>query len=257
MVWIARRRGGGAGRPVADGRTVRRYGRVGRWFHAGIYVTVLLLLGTGWWFVVVGYAAASPLARLTGRPDGEIHELSGYAMTLVVPGLAAVRPARGCARSSARRVRFERGDGRWLLGWPRAAFTGRFGDHSGHFDPGQRLANIVIVLLLAVVVVTGLGAIFGPSGRAARRCLFDVHRWASYAVTPVLLGHIVVAAGILPGYRGVWRSMHLGGRLPVGVARRIWPTWLDETLPRTRERPRDHESKRRPDRRRCIDVTAS
>ncbi len=43
----------------------------------------------------------------------------------------------------------------------------------------------------------------------------------------VLVGHMVVASGVLPGYRGVWRSMHLGGRLPVAVARRIWPAWLD------------------------------
>jgi hypothetical protein len=25
----------------------------------------------------------------------------------------------------------------------------------------------------------------------------------------------------------VWRSMHLGGRLDVAVARRVWPGWLD------------------------------
>lgn len=53
-----------------------------------------------------------------------------------------------------------------------------------------------------------------------------VHRWATYLVTPVLLGHILIAAGVLPGYRGVARSMHLGGRLPVEVARRLWPGWL-------------------------------
>jgi cytochrome b subunit of formate dehydrogenase len=221
---------------VAENPVVRRYGWVGRWFHAGIYVTVLLALGTGWWFVLVGYERASPLARLTGRPDGEVHELSGYAMILVflvwLP--FGLRGLRSFIRET---TRFERGDGRWLLGWPRAVFTGRFGNHSGHFDPGQRLANIVIVVLLTVVVVTGLGAIFGPSS-GLRGVMFDVHRWASYAVTPVLLGHIVVAAGILPGYRGVWRSMHLGGRLPVGVARRIWPTWLDETQSRESDRAR-------------------
>jgi formate dehydrogenase subunit gamma len=44
---------------------------------------------------------------------------------------------------------------------------------------------------------------------------------------PLLAGHILIASGILPGYRGVWRSMHLGGRLDVAVARRLWPGWLD------------------------------
>jgi cytochrome b subunit of formate dehydrogenase len=222
-------------RVIDDGGVVWRYGRVGRWFHAGMYVTVLLALGTGWWFVLAGYGRESPLARLTGQPDGAIHELSGYAMAavLVVWLPFGVRGVRSFLRET---IRFERGDGRWLLGWPRATLTGRFRSHSGHFDPGQRLANIVIAALLAVVVVTGLGAIYGWSS-ALRGAMFDVHRWASYAVTPVLLGHIVVAAGILPGYRGVWRSMHLGGRLPVRVARRLWPTWLDQTL----QDRRDHD----------------
>ena len=52
---------------------------------------------------------------------------------------------------------------------------------------------------------------------------YPLHRWATFVVTPVIVGHIVIAAGVLPGYRGVWRSMHLGGRLPADVARRIWP----------------------------------
>ena len=30
-----------------------------------------------------------------------------------------------------------------------------------------------------------------------------------------------------PGYRGAWRSMHLGGRLDRAVARRLWPGWLE------------------------------
>lgn len=215
-------------RPVADRRTVRRYGRSGRWFYAGVYVTVLLLLGTGWWLVVDGYRSDSPLARLIGMPDNVVHEYVGYAMTAVVLvwlpfGLRAVS---SFVRES---LRFERGDGRWLATWPRAAFTGRFGDHRGHFDPGQRLANIVMVLLLAALLLTGLGVVVLPSA-SLRAVAFDMHRWASFAVTPVLLGHVVVAGGILPGYRGVWRSMHLGGRLPVDVARRIWPSWLDERL---------------------------
>ena len=211
--------------------TVRRYGRVGRWFHAGVYVTVLVLLGTGWWFVLIGYDRPSPLARLTGLVDGEIHELTGYVMVAVALVWLpfGVRGIRSFVRET---LRWERGDGRWLLRWPRAVFTGRFGDHSGHFDPGQRLANVAIVGLLVTVVLTGLGTIYLPSA-AVRGVMFDVHRWASYAVTPLLVGHIVVASGILPGYRGVWRSMHLGGRLPVGVARRIWPGWLERNPPRS------------------------
>jgi hypothetical protein len=32
-----------------------------------------------------------------------------------------------------------------------------------------------------------------------------------------------------PGYRGAWRSMHLGGRVPRAVARRLSPGWLERT----------------------------
>jgi hypothetical protein len=45
-------------------------------------------------------------------------------------------------------VRFRRGDGHWLVVLPRSAVAGRFPRHEAHFDPGQRVANIIFVLLL-------------------------------------------------------------------------------------------------------------
>jgi formate dehydrogenase subunit gamma len=53
------------------------------------------------------------------------------------------------------------------------------------------------------------------------------HRLSTIAFTGVIVGHIVIAAGILPGYRGAWRSMHLGGRLRLDTARRPWPGWTE------------------------------
>jgi hypothetical protein len=38
---------------------------------------------------------------------------------------------------------------------------------------------------------------------------------------------VLVAIGVLPGYRGVWRAMHLGGRVSVETARRLWPAWAE------------------------------
>jgi hypothetical protein len=55
--------------------------------------------------------------------------------------------------------------------------------------------------------------------------LAKVHKWATYPVTGLIAGHILIASGMLPGYRGVWRSMHLGGRLRADVAQRLWPAW--------------------------------
>ena len=42
--------------------------------------------------------------------------------------------------------------------------------------------------------------------------LAQVHKWTTYIVTALILGHVLVASGILPGDHGVRRSMHLGGR---------------------------------------------
>jgi formate dehydrogenase subunit gamma len=162
---------------------------------------------------------------LTGRPDTELHTWSGWALAGVV-GLGLVLGVRAATTFVVESVRFRRGDARWLADLPKAAVTGRFPRHEGHFDPGQRLANIVLVVLLAVLVGSG-AALAGLHGGPAFAVLVRVHRWATWAVTPVIAGHVLVAAGVLPGYRGVWRSMHLGGHLDIRVARRLWPAWVE------------------------------
>jgi cytochrome b subunit of formate dehydrogenase len=204
---------------------VERYSRPSRWFHAVIYLVVIVLLATGWWLTLGQEGHPSPLSRVTGRPDTELHTWVGWAMTaIVVLGLAVgVRAAITFAVES---VRFRRQDLDWFLGWPKALVTGRFARHEGHFDPGQRIANVVLVVLLAALVISGVG-LERLHGGPTFAALVHVHRWSTYAVTPVVLGHIVIAAGVLPGYRGVWRSMHLGGHLDARVARRIWPAWLE------------------------------
>jgi len=135
----------------------------------------------------------------------------------------ALRGVRAFVRETFRR---DRGDGRWLATLPRAALTGRFRRHEGHFDPGQRIANVAIVGLLGVLVASGVALVLvdgGPAFAIAVR----VHRLATIAFTVVIAGHILVALGVLPGYRGVWRSMHLGGRLSLESARRLWPAWTE------------------------------
>jgi formate dehydrogenase subunit gamma len=81
------------------------------------------------------------------------------------------------------------------------------------------------VALLAVLIGSGVGLAVLPGGPSFA-WLARAHRWSTYAITPILLGHIVIASGILPGYRGVARSMHLGGKLRTEVAQRIWPGWF-------------------------------
>jgi len=50
----------------------------------------------------------------------------------------------------------------------------------------------------------------------------------------VIAGHVLVAIGVLPGYRGVWRSMHLGGRVADETAHRVWPGWTERARSETR-----------------------
>jgi cytochrome b subunit of formate dehydrogenase len=221
--------------------TIERYNRRTRWYHAAVYVVVLFLLGTGWWLRTGQEGRPSIAARLTGVADATLHTIAGWVLTglVAVAITVGLRAARTFAVETVRR---DRGDLRWFVRWPVAVFTGRFAHHRGHFDPGQRVANVVLVILLAALVASGVGLtliVGGPGFVWLQR----VHRWSTYLITPVLAGHILIASGVLPGYRGVARAMHLGGRLRVETARRVWPVWLDETDPagthRSRVEPAD------------------
>jgi formate dehydrogenase subunit gamma len=217
--------GAGAGARTAPDPAVERNNRQTRWFHAGVYVLVLLLLATGWWLLAGREGQPSPLARLTGAADTTLHQYAGWAfLGLAVAG--AVLGWRAVVTLLGDSLRFRRSDLRWFARWPLALRTGRFPRHEGHFDPGQRVMNLVVVVLLLVLVGSGAG-LTQVAGGPAFVWLARLHRWGTYLVTPVLLGHILVASGVLPGYRGVWRAMHLGGRLPAQVARRLWPGWLN------------------------------
>lgn len=243
------------GRAVATERarrvppeTVRRNNAKTRWFHAGTYLTVLLLLVTGWWLTLGGEGDPSVLSRLSGVSDVDLHTWTGWGFAgLAVLGvLLGWRAARTLLADS---VRFRRTDLRWFVRWPRAVFTGRFDRHEGHFDPGQRIMNLVMIALLLALIVSGTGLVL-VSGGPEFVWYNRIHRWSTYLLTPVLVGHIVIAAGVLPGYRGTWRAMHLGGRLRAPVAERLWPAWLEreraKSAPTAPAEPEHHEE--RPDR---------
>jgi cytochrome b subunit of formate dehydrogenase len=166
-------------------RTVERYTRPTRWYHAAIYLTVLALQGTGWRLLTGREGDPSPAARLTGVPDITLHTYAGWGLTV------GARATRTFVQET---VRVDRGDLRWFIRWPAAMITGRFAHHRGQFDPGQRVANVVLVALLAALVASGVGltiVVGGPGFVWLQR----VHRRATYLITPVLAGHILIAAG--------------------------------------------------------------
>jgi len=202
-------------------RFIRRYNRPARWFHSSTYLVVGVLLGTGWWLLRGGEGEPSPLAELLEQPDTDLHRAAGWALaSLGAIGLTlGIRAAWTFGRET---LRVDRGDGRWFLHWPRGALTGRFAPHRGHFDPGQRLANILFVGTLGTLVVSGL-LLTTLHGGSTFALMVKVHRYATYVLTPLVIGHVLIALGLLPGYRGVWRAMHWGGRVPLATARRLWP----------------------------------
>ncbi|MGH3342890.1 MAG: cytochrome b/b6 domain-containing protein [Carbonactinosporaceae bacterium] len=225
--------------PGAGGtQVVERFGGPARWFHAGVYLTVLILLATGWWLLAGREGDPSPLARLFMTPDTSLHTLTGWVLAGLTLG-AAVIGARAVPRFLAESLRFRRTELRWFARWPSAVFTGRFAGHDGRFDPGQRILNITLTVGLAVLVISGAGLALlhgGPTFAILAR----IHKVATFPVTALIAGHILVASGLLPGYRGVWRSMHLGGRLDADVAHRLWPAWTA----RAKAAPQEGEQER-------------
>lgn len=209
-------------------RRLQRTSRGARLLHAGGYLTTLALLLTGWWLWARGEGRPSPLAEVFGAPDTRVHVWFGWglAVVLVLPLIVWWKAVIAFVHET---FRFDRGDGRWWARWPSAVLTRRFARHEGHFDPGQRLANVVMVGGLLVLTATGIG-MTTLHGGPMFAVLSRIHRWTTFLVTPVLAGHVLVSVGVLPGYRGVWRAMHLGGRVSEETARRLWPAWTERSI---------------------------
>lgn len=192
-----------------------------RAFHAATALVTLVLLATGWWLRSGREGRPSALAELLDAPDTEIHRTAGWVLTgLAVAGVTlGVRAAWTFVRETAR---VDRGDGRWIGRWPVGALTGRFAPHRGHFDPGQRLANVAFVVTLGTLIGSGI-ALTTLSGGSTFATLVRVHRGATYVLTALVVGHLLVVSGLLPGYRGTWRAMVGRGRVPAETVRRLWP----------------------------------
>jgi formate dehydrogenase subunit gamma len=145
-----------------EGRVVRNNRRT-RLLHTASYLVTTVLLITGWWLTTGHEGRPSRLARFVHEPDTELHRKAGWAL-VVVAIVAVTLGVRGAITFVRETVRINRGDGRWLLRWPLGALTGRFSNHRGHFDPGQRLANLAFVASLGTLIVTGV---------ALTRCTVD------------------------------------------------------------------------------------
>jgi formate dehydrogenase subunit gamma len=209
-------------------RLIRHPRRV-RWIHTATYLLTIPLIWTGGWLLFGGEAHPSLLARAFGVADVRLHVWAGRIFLVLIVAVVVIG-RRGVWTFVQETFRRDAGDAGWWARWPRAVLTGGFGRHEGTFDPGQRVANVLIVGGLIVLTATGI-ALTVLHGGSVFALLAKIHLWTAVIVTPVIAGHVLVAIGVLPGYRGVWRSMHLGGRVPEETAHRVWPGWTERTRP--------------------------
>jgi cytochrome b subunit of formate dehydrogenase len=210
-------------------RYVVRYRRPARLLHTATYLLTFALLGTGWWLRLGREGEPSVLARLVDWSDVTIHRRAGWALVALF-GIALTLGIRAVVTFVRETLRVNRGDGAWFRRWLIGALTGRFARHSGHFDPGQRVANIAFVATFGMLIVTGIG-LTTVHGGPQFVVLARLHRGGTYVLTTLVVAHIFVALGILPGYRGAWHAMHLGGRTPISTARRLWPRSVEAVAP--------------------------
>jgi formate dehydrogenase subunit gamma len=208
---------------------VVRYRRAARWFHAAFYLTTFALLLTGWWLLTGHEGRPSLLASALGRSDVDVHERAGWLL-VALAGAGVTFGARAAWTFVRETIRIDRGDGRWFRRWPIGALTGRFARHRGHFDPGQRVVNIAFVITFLATVGSGIALLNAPAGPMFA-ALDRVHRYGTYALTVLVVAHVLIAIGILPGYRGAWHGMHLGGRVPRRTAERLWPASVEAGRP--------------------------
>jgi cytochrome b subunit of formate dehydrogenase len=211
------------GRAAGRARPARvvRYSRPTRWFHAVTYLVTFTLMFTGWWLLSGHEGKPSVLASTFDTSDVDLHRRAGWFL-VVVGGLGITVGVRAALTFVRETVRVDRGDVRWFRHWLRGAATGRFARHEGHFDPGQRIMNVAFVATLLTLIVTGIGLVTAPAGNQFAM-LDRIHRYATYVLIVLVAVHVFVALGVLPGYRGAWRSMHLDGRVSRRAATRLWP----------------------------------
>lgn len=205
-----------------------RNGRRARWLHALVYLTTVFLAYSG----IAVLAEGHPwLASVLGGhvPAATSHRWVGYGL-LVVAGLVVLVWWRAAGRFLSNSFEFRRSDVSWFAGYPRMALAPRrpapAPHHAGHFDPGQRLFNML--LLLVLLVLGGTGVVLGMPERfvpAVFGWSLRVHEVTTWVLLGLVLGHLLLASGVLPGYRGVWRAMHRDGRVPAATAKRLWPHW--------------------------------
>jgi len=224
------RGGARAGAAAPDTERILRNRPAARRIHAGTYLVTLVLLVSG--VSLLGEGIPSLGALFGGHVAAAwSHRWVGYALIVGIGIVLLLRPAASL-RFLAESSRFRMADLRWLTSYP-AFLLGparhRPAHHEGHFDPGQRLFNLLVVGSLVALSATGLLMSFPQAFvPAVFAWSLRVHRASTWALAASVGGHVLVASGVLSAYRGVHRAMHRDGRVDRRLAETLWPRWAEE-----------------------------
>lgn len=209
--------------------TLLRNRPAARRLHATVYLLTAFLAFSG---VAVSGEGRPSLEDLLGGHEttAASHRWIGFLLIGVLLLVAAVRPV-AIGRFIAESVRIRAREINWFKTWPRFVLRPRRNApsrHEGHFDPGQRAFNLVVVVSFLALAVSGV--VMSLPERFTQKAFavsFDVHVVATVVLVVAVAGHIAIASGVLNAYRGVGRAMHLGGWVRADLARRLWPRWAE------------------------------
>lgn len=207
-----------------------RHGRTARVLHAANAAVVIVLLVTG---LALGDVVSARVAGWLGGHEriNAAHQWLGLAFAVAMVLLAAALPRR-VARLLRDSSRFRRGDGRWIRAFLAYLVAPRLRAppfHDGRFDPAQRLVFLGILVGIAGVTASGVYLYaWTPAfalGQMSLAYAIRVHIVAAWLLIACLALHIAAGSGLPWTHRGLVRAMFGHGRVPISLARRLWPGW--------------------------------
>ncbi|HEX7325024.1 MAG TPA: cytochrome b/b6 domain-containing protein [Rhodanobacteraceae bacterium] len=207
--------------------TLQRHGLGARILHGINALAILVLLVTG--FAVSGDLPDGVSALFGGHVSAnDAHRWLGLALSIGLLLLALV-----CARRVVRLLgdvaRFRWREWRWYVGFASllarpARRSAPF--HAGRFDPAQRVVFACIVAAALVLCATGVYLFWSPPLPVSLMGpMIRAHIVAAWVLIAALCLHVVAGSGVLPTHRHLLGAMFGNGRVPIALARRLWPGW--------------------------------
>jgi formate dehydrogenase subunit gamma len=181
------------------------------------------------WLTAAAFFSMLGSGVLVGR-SGSFHNLM-YAWHLgsaaaLLAGLALLAlggDRRALSRTSRDLRRLNASDRRWLAAFPAVMLAGAPEPPAGRFNAGQKVNFLLISLLLAVLLASGIQTIVVGTHH---NLIFGAHKLATIGAAVLVGGHLYMAL-LNPGTRPALRGM-LTGRVDRGWARRHHPLWADD-----------------------------